>query len=98
MAVQADVLPIPKMVLTLVLFAVGSIVAVFTGQAIYLAVQDVENTEKLIEADPGMIEYQLEQDAQLEEYRVVDPDSKHIAIPIEEAMKLVGKELGRGDN
>ena len=98
MAVQEDIIPAQKMALTLVLFTFGTIVAVFIGQWIYLAVQDTENVEKLIQVEPGMEEVRLEQQAQLAEYRVVDEENKRVAIPIEQAMKLVGEELGQADN
>lgn len=96
MAVQEDVLPIQKMALTLVLFTLGTVVAVFCGQFIYLAVQDVEDQTKLVHHSAGMESVLLGQELQIEEYRLLDADQKRISIPIEVAKKLVAGELSQG--
>ena len=96
MAVQADNLPVSKLMLTLVLAIAFTLLCVLAGQVLYLSVQDLENDDKIEQSVPYEINVvRRDQLNSLNEYRVTDKAKKRISIPIEEAMGLVQKDLAK---
>lgn len=96
MATQADILPVPKLILTLVLTIAFTLLCVLGGQVLYYAFQDVENQDKIEESVPHEINViRREQLNSLNEYRVTDKAQKKVSIPIEDAMGLVQKDLSK---
>lgn len=96
MASQADILPVPKLLLTLVLTIAFTLLGVLGGQVLYYAFQDVENQDKINESVPYEINViRREQLNSLNEYRVTDKAQKKVSIPIEDAMSLVQKDMSK---
>jgi len=94
MASQADILPVPKLVLTLVLTIAFTLLCVLGGQRLFYVFQDMENQDKIEESVPYEINViRREQLNSLNEYRVTDKAGKKISIPIDDAMDLVRKDL-----